>query len=129
MRIPARIVIFVAGLVLVTASAARGYPISPVTLWSLVERSETVVYAEVFKVENHTCRSEEGIECKFSSVVATLHVLETWKGPAAELRPGVEVPASLAGTSKTLSTAQGVYVTVSWGRLDAVAFSPEKKPM
>lgn len=84
MRIPMRTTILAAaGLVLVTASAARGYPISPVTLWSLVERSETIVYAEVFKVENHTCRSGEGIECKFSSTIATLHVLETWKGPAA----------------------------------------------
>lgn len=40
-----------------------------------------------------------------------------------------EVPAGWAGTSKALSRGQGVYVTVSCGRFDAVAFSPAKKPM
>lgn len=48
MRISGLALVLAAALAFVVAPAAvRGYPIPPVPLWSLVEGSETIVYAEL----------------------------------------------------------------------------------
>jgi hypothetical protein len=57
---------------------ADAYPISPVTLWELVERSEIIVLAEVESVSSLEQKTNE-----WNSAVAKLQVLETWKGRAS----------------------------------------------
>ena len=56
---------------------ADAYPISPVTLWELVERSEIIVLAEVKSVSSLETKTTD-----WNSAVAKLQVLETWKGRA-----------------------------------------------
>lgn len=96
MRVSGRALVLAVGLSALSAPGVQGYPISPVPLWELVEGSETIVYAEILKItEKPACKSDpEAEECFFESAVATLRILETWKGPAAgEIQ--VPFPANL----------------------------------
>jgi hypothetical protein len=60
------------------------YPIPPVALWELVERSQLIVLAEVEKVSPMERAGDD-----WNSAVARLRVIETWKGQRLET---VEVP-------------------------------------
>lgn len=65
-------------LALVTLPAtAVAYPISPVPLWELVQRSPHIVVAKVERIEE---REREGDENRWERAVAHLSVLETWRG-------------------------------------------------
>jgi hypothetical protein len=80
-----------AGLAVVVPAGAHAYPIPPVPLWGLVEQSETIVVAKVVKVEEPRGKGKDD---DMSLAVATLRVLETWKGPAqGEIE--VKFPAGL----------------------------------
>lgn len=75
------------GLLVIAASGAGAYPISPVPLWSLTEGSETIVFAEVVRVvhEKWPEPEEEGVYDEtfdWNRSVASLRILETWKGSA-----------------------------------------------
>lgn len=91
MGLSSKVLLLAASLAVVASSGAHGYPIAPVPLWSLVEQSETVVLAKVVKVtEPDWDEDREGM----ALAVATLRVLETWKGPAlGEIE--VKFPAGL----------------------------------
>jgi hypothetical protein len=80
--------------VLVLASPpAIAYPISPVTLWDLVERSELVVLADVTGVRPIPRPPDGG--WAWNSDVATLKVVEIWKGSApTDLE--VDYPANMS---------------------------------
>ncbi|HZJ53654.1 MAG TPA: hypothetical protein VFD38_05900 [Myxococcaceae bacterium] len=67
----------------------HAYPIAPVTLWELIERSPLIVLAEVERVSQH-----EPTEDDWNSSVAHLRVLETWKGRVLE-RVEVPYPANM----------------------------------
>jgi len=69
--------------------AVRAYPIAPVTLWELFERSELIVLAEVERVTPRDTTPND-----WDSAVAHLRVLETWKGRALE-RVEVPYPANM----------------------------------
>jgi hypothetical protein len=66
-------------LAVVPSSGAHGFPIDPVPLWSLVEQSETIVLAKVVEVREPRWGAKNDRPAQF---VATLRVLETWKGSA-----------------------------------------------
>lgn len=86
-------VLLTVGLAVLMSSGAHAYPIPPVPLWSLVEQAETIVVAKVVKVAEPRGRGEDD-EPGPALSVATLRVLETWKGPAAgEIE--VKFPAGL----------------------------------
>jgi hypothetical protein len=96
MRGSSRAAVLAVSLAAVVASSAQGYPISPVPLWSLVERSETIVFAEVTDVSGRRLRQLLKFmdDDELPMAVASLRVLETWKGPASgEIE--VEFPANL----------------------------------
>jgi hypothetical protein len=95
MRITSRVAMIVAGLAALVTPIAQGYPISPVPLWSLVQESETVVLARVVEVaQRPKPPGKEADPFEFPESVATLRIVETWKGPASgEIE--VEFPASL----------------------------------
>lgn len=65
------------------ASDARGYPISPVTLWDLIETADLVVWAEVDHAGRRPDHDPEDRD-DWNSGEAGLRVLETWKGPRVE---------------------------------------------
>jgi hypothetical protein len=58
-------------------SVAAAYPISPVTLWELVEKADLIVLAETKVVEPMKERDRA-----WNDADAVLKVLETWHGPA-----------------------------------------------
>jgi hypothetical protein len=92
MAVSSRVALLAAGLAILVAPGVQGYPISPVPLWSLIERSETIVLAEVVKVVEPPF--DWNVEGDMPLAVATLRVLETWKGPAlGEIE--VKFPAGL----------------------------------
>lgn len=96
MRGSLRAAVLAFSLAAVMASSVQGYPISPVPLWSLVERSQMIVFAEVADVSEW--RLSQLLKLKDDSempmAVATLRVLETWKGrPAGKIV--VDFPKSL----------------------------------
>ncbi len=80
MRTLSRVAVLSAGLACVMASSARGYPIPPVPLWSLVEQADVIVLAEVQGVSQR--KVEEDEDGFGSTTVATLRILDTWKGRA-----------------------------------------------
>jgi hypothetical protein len=72
-------VLLAVSLAVVVSSGAHAYPIPPVPLWSLVEQSETIVLAKVVEVREPRWGAKNDRPALF---VATLRILETWKGPA-----------------------------------------------
>lgn len=95
MSVSWRAAILAAGLTALGAASAQGYPIPPVSLWNLVEQSETVVVAQVVDIsERPVQRGKDEEEFAIPESIATLRILETWKGEAfGEIR--VEFPAGL----------------------------------
>lgn len=78
MSLSSKVLFLAVSLAAVVSSGAHGYPIPPVPLWSLVEQSETIVLAKVVEVrEPRRGEKDDGLGLS----VATLRVLETWKGP------------------------------------------------
>lgn len=93
MGLSSKVLLLVVSLAIAVSLGAYAYPIPPVPLWSLVEQAETIVVAKVVKVEEPRGRGEED-EPGPGLSVATLRVLETWKGPAVgEIE--VKFPAGL----------------------------------
>lgn len=87
MSLASRTACLMIGLLVIAASGAGAYPISPVPLWSLTEGSETIVFAEVVRVvhEKWPEPDEEGVSGEtfdWNRSVASLRILETWKGSA-----------------------------------------------
>jgi len=84
MGLSSKVLLLAVSLAVGVSPGAHAYPIAPVPLWSLVQESETIVLAKVVKVEETT--SDPGIKddgtFEWPLSVATLHILETWKGPA-----------------------------------------------
>lgn len=76
MGVLSRAALLAAGLAVVLAQGVQAYPIAPVPLWSLVERSETIVVAEVVKVtEPSRSRTKKDGAPSIPLAVATLRVL------------------------------------------------------
>lgn len=73
----------IAAAVLLAAADARGYPISPVTLWQLTEQADLVVWAEVEEAGIRPDHDPEEDD-DWLNGEARLRVLETWKGPRRE---------------------------------------------
>jgi hypothetical protein len=69
-------------LALALAAGVQAYPIPPVPLWELVEDSKLVVVAEVAGLSKPKACPPASTECFAESTVASLRVLETWKGEA-----------------------------------------------
>ena len=67
-----------AALLLSGAPAAHAYPIAPQPLWQQVEEAELIVLAEVAAVGTRVTSDDD-----WNTHVATLEVLEAWKGEAA----------------------------------------------
>lgn len=78
----ARAVLLMIVLSMIGLSAARAYPIPPVPLWELVERSEAIVLAEVVGIVRED-RPESEDDWSFDRSAASLKILETWKGSVA----------------------------------------------
>lgn len=78
---------------LLVPTAAFAYPITPNTLWSLVERADLIVLAEVTSVRELPPAKDD--EVRWNSAVAVLEVRETWKGRSAA-KVEVPYPAGLA---------------------------------
>ena len=97
-------------LALATASA-QAYPIAPVPLWELVEDSKLIVVAEVAGISKPKACPAGDMSCIAASTVASLRILETWKGDATGTI-GVDFPMGL------ICPAPPVYIK---GR-DVVAF-------
>src|SRR5262245_38473549 len=66
-----------AASLLTSASASFAYPISPVTLWELVEQADLIVVARVVSVWELEVDEEKP---SWYSSMAHLAVVETWKG-------------------------------------------------
>src|SRR5437867_8999797 len=66
---------------------ANGYPMSPVPLWELVERSQTIVLADVVEVREGKAHDQD--EPPWNSAIAQLKVRQTWKGEHVDQ---IEVP-------------------------------------
>ena len=91
-RAPLRMFGALIAVLFLVSLPALAYPISPVTLWDLVERSELVVLAEVTAVRPVSHLPDAG--WVWNSSVATLKVVETWKGSGqSELE--VDFPANM----------------------------------
>jgi hypothetical protein len=80
MGLSSKVLLLAVSLVFLVPTGAHAFPISPVPLWSLVEQSETIVLAKVVEVKAPRWGAKNDRPAPF---VATLRVLETWKGPAA----------------------------------------------
>jgi hypothetical protein len=115
-------VLLAASLAVAVSAGAHAYPIPPVPLWSLVEQAETIVVAKVVKVEESRGK---GTDDDMPLAVATLRILETWKGteqgeievrfPAGLICPappryfkGENVVAFLAGEDEGWGTTVGL---------------------
>jgi len=110
--------------ILFLAVTALSYPISPVTLWELVEHSELIVLADVEAVVPAP-PSRPGEERSWDSHVARLRVLETWKGRAGET---LEVPfpqTMICPAPPVYDVGHRVLAFLAWhhGRLSTVALS------
>ena len=77
---------------LVAHPPVLAYPISPVTLWDLVERSELIVLADVERVAPLPALPDGGRA--WNSSVARLRLVETWKG-RADAVVEVDYPANM----------------------------------
>ncbi|HEX6901319.1 MAG TPA: hypothetical protein VF789_16460 [Thermoanaerobaculia bacterium] len=91
MGLSSKVLLLTVSLAVVGSLGAHAYPIPPVPLWSLVEQAETIVVARVVKVEEPRGRGEDD---DMPLAVATLRVLETWKG-AEQGEIEVRFPAGL----------------------------------
>jgi len=67
-------------LMLVPMRRAEAYPISPVSLWSLTERAELVVWADVEAIEPAPASGDD--DPLGGASVARLRIREAWKGQA-----------------------------------------------
>jgi hypothetical protein len=65
-------------LALAPTEPVQAFPTPPQPLWNLVEESDLIVVAEVYKVHKIEVRSKQG--GSYGKVVATLRIREHWKG-------------------------------------------------
>lgn len=80
MGLSSKVLLLAASLAVAVSTGAYAFPIPPVPLWSLVEQSDTIVLAKVMEVREPRWGAKNDRPALY---VATLRVLETWKGPAA----------------------------------------------